>query len=65
LPVLFGIGSGLIFDEWALIWNLDPNYYQGLSYWAAACFFALLLQVVLFRRYWATWARRALARFSA
>jgi CRP-like cAMP-binding protein len=63
-PALFGIGAGLIFDEWALIWNLDPNYYQGLSYVAAAIFFAFLMQVVLFRRFWTSWARRFAVRFS-
>jgi len=64
LPALFGIGAGLILDEWALIWNLDPNYYQGLSYVAAAIAFAALMQVVLFRRFWTSWARRVVARFS-
>ncbi len=56
-----GIGAGLILDEWALIWNLNPDYYQGLSYWAvayrpraAACRWSL------FRRFWTSWGRRAL-----
>jgi len=64
LPTLFGVGAGLIFDEWALIWNLNPNYYQGLSYAAAAIGFAALMQVVLFRRVWTSWARRFAGRFS-
>jgi len=64
LPALFGIGAGLILDEWALIWNLNPNYYQGLSYMAAAIVFAVLMQVVLFQRFWTSWARRLIARFS-
>ena len=64
LPALFGIGAGLVLDEWALIWNLNPNYYQGLSYVAAAIVFAVLMQVVLFRRFWTSWARRLIARFS-
>ena len=64
LPTLFGVGAGLIFDEWALIWNLNPNYYQGLSYAAEAIGFAALMQVVLFRRVWTSWARRFAGRFS-
>lgn len=61
---LFGVGAGLIFDEWALIWNLDPNYYQPLSLLAAAGVGALLLQLLLFRRYWAAVLRRLWARWA-
>lgn len=64
LPALFGMGAALIFDEWALIWNLDPNYYQALSYTAAAAAFAALLQLTMFRRFWTGWARRLAARFA-
>jgi len=62
---VFGLGAGLVFDEWALIWNLDPNYYQPLSLLAAAGTATLLLQLLLFRRFWATLAGRALARLTA
>jgi CRP-like cAMP-binding protein len=61
---LFGVGAGLIFDEWALIWNLDPNYYQPLSLLAAAGVAALLLQLLLFRRFWAAVLRRVWARWA-
>ncbi len=61
---LFGVGAGLIFDEWALIWNLDPNYYQPLSLLAAAGVGALLLQLMLFRRYWSAVLRRVWAWWS-
>jgi CRP-like cAMP-binding protein len=62
---LFGIGSGLICDEWALIWNLDPNYYQPLSYLAALFFGALLLQLALFRGFWSAWIQRWVWRWSS
>jgi CRP-like cAMP-binding protein len=62
---LFGMGSGLICDEWALIWNLDPNYYQPLSYLAALFFGALLLQLALFRGFWSAWIKRWLWRWSS
>jgi len=64
LPALFGIGAGLIFDEWALIWNLNPDYYQRASYVAAAMVFAGLALAVLFRRFWASLAQRALERLA-
>ena len=63
--VLFGLGSGLICDEWALIWNLDPNYYQPLSYLAALTFGALLLLLTLFRGFWSAWLQRWLWRWSS
>ena len=62
IGALFGVGAGLVFDEWALIWNLDPDYYQRLSYLAAATFGALLLQLALFRRFWAAALRRIAGR---
>jgi CRP-like cAMP-binding protein len=62
---LFGIGSGLICDEWALIWNLDPNYYQPLSYLAVLFFGAILLQLVLFRGFWSAWLQRWAWRWSS
>lgn len=65
VSVVFGIGAGLVFDEWALIWNLDPNYYQSLSYFAAAGFAALLLQLAMFRRFWAAVLRRYGGRFAS
>ncbi len=62
LPAVFGVGVGLIFDEWALIWNLDPNYYQTLSYAAAAAVFAVLIQLAFFRRFLLAWGRRKLQK---
>ncbi len=65
IAALFGVGAGLVFDEWALIWNLDPNYYQRLSYLAAAGFGALVAQLALFRRFWTAALRRVVARVVA
>jgi CRP-like cAMP-binding protein len=59
LAFTFGAGCGLVFDEFALFWNLNPEYAQGLSLIASALLGCVLLQMVLFRRYWAALARRA------
>ncbi|HVO31407.1 MAG TPA: hypothetical protein VMV18_11740, partial [bacterium] len=61
LAGIFGFGLGLVFDEFALIWNLNPDYYQRLSYEAQAALLLLLVQVVWFRRFYA----RLLGRFFA
>jgi CRP-like cAMP-binding protein len=58
LAFTFGAGCGLVFDEFALFWNLNPEYAQGLSLIASAIFACALLQMLLFRRYWAALARR-------
>ena len=36
LALVFGLGAGLVFDEFALFWNLNPEYAQELSLIAAA-----------------------------
>ncbi len=58
LAVAFGAGCGLVFDEFALFWNLNPNYAQEGSLVAAATAAVVLIQLVWFRRYWAALARR-------
>jgi CRP-like cAMP-binding protein len=63
LAAAFGVGLGLVFDEFALIWNLDPNYYQPLNYWAQALLAAVLVQLVYFRRLYADSLALVLARF--
>jgi CRP-like cAMP-binding protein len=62
LAATFGIGIGLIFDEFALIWNLNPEYSQSLSLISAAIAFAVLVQLVYFRRFWSAALRRAVHR---
>jgi CRP-like cAMP-binding protein len=62
LGAAFGVGLGLVFDEFALIWHLDPDYYQPLSYWAQAILAATLIQVVYLRRVYGELATRLLMR---
>ncbi len=62
LAAAFGIGIGLIFDEFALIWNLNPEYSQSLSLISAAIAFAMLVQLVWFRRFWGAALRRLVHR---
>jgi len=58
LAFLFGAGAGLVFDEFALLWRLDPEYAQDLSLIAAAIAAAVLFQLVYFRAFWVAVARR-------
>ena len=58
LALLFGMGCGLIFDEFALFWNLNPDYAQGLSVLSAAIAAIALVQLTYFRRFWGAIVRR-------
>jgi len=62
LSLLFGIGCGLVFDEFALFWNLNPDYSQGSSLISAAIVGILLVQLTYFRRFWVAWVGRTVAR---
>jgi|GEM_PF-1090125 len=53
LALLFGFGCALVFDEFALFWNLNPDYSQGLSLISAGIAAVILLQLAYFRRFWA------------
>jgi hypothetical protein len=59
LALAFGFGCGLVFDEFALFWNLDPEYAQASSLYAAATATVVLVQLTWFRRFWAALGRRA------
>ena len=60
LALLFGLGCALVFDEFALFWNLNPDYSQGLSLISAAIAASVLIQLAFFRRFWhAVFARVA------
>ncbi len=59
LALLFGLGAGLVFDEFALFWNLNPEYAQELSVIAAGLAIAVLIQLTYFRRFWTAIVRRA------
>jgi hypothetical protein len=52
LSLLFGLGCGLVFDEFALFWNLNPDYSQGLSLISSAIAFIALVQLAYFRKFW-------------
>lgn len=58
LALIFGIGAGLVFDEFALFWRLNPEYSQELSVIAAGLAAAVLLQLVYFRSFWTAVIRR-------
>jgi CRP-like cAMP-binding protein len=62
LSMAFGLGCGLVFDEFALFWNLNPDYSQGLSLISSALAFVVLLQLVYFRRLWVALANRAVQK---
>lgn len=62
LSFVFGIGVGLVFDEFALIWNLNPDYYHSLNYQAQAVLAALLVQIVYFRKFYSALIDRVLNR---
>jgi CRP-like cAMP-binding protein len=59
LAFAFGVGCGLVFDEFALFWNLNPEYAQSLSLIAAAIMVCVLVQLTYFRRYWVALGRYA------
>ncbi len=59
LAFIFGAGCGLVFDEFSLIWNLNPEYAKPASLIASAFAAAFLVQVTYFRRYWRALSRRA------
>ncbi|HEY5955754.1 MAG TPA: cyclic nucleotide-binding domain-containing protein [Polyangiaceae bacterium] len=52
LSFCFGLGCALTFDEFALFWNLSPDYHQGLSVISAAIVAVILIQVAYFREFW-------------
>jgi hypothetical protein len=58
LAAAFGAGCGLVFDEFALFWNLNPNYAQEASIVAAATATVVLVQLVWFRGFWGALVRR-------
>jgi CRP-like cAMP-binding protein len=59
MSLAFGVGCGLVFDEFALFWNLNPEYAQTASLVAAAGAAAVLVQLTYFGRFWGAIARRA------
>ena len=58
LAFVFGAGAGLVFDEFGLIYNLNPEYAQPSSLISAGVVVALLVQLTYFGRFWAALVRR-------
>ncbi len=58
LATAFGVGLGLVFDEFALLWRLNPDYYDPLSYWAQGVMALVLAQLAFLRRPYAGLWRR-------
>ena len=52
LAVLYGIGLGLTFDEFAIWLNLDEDYYSGLTYDAIVAISTILLAIIYFPPFW-------------
>ncbi len=61
LAFLLGFGVGLVVDEFALFWNLNPDYNQPLSRLAAGLVVFALFQAVYFRNLYLAVFRRLLA----
>lgn len=59
LAFTFGLGAGLVFDEFALFWNLNPEYAQSLSLYSAGIVVVGLANLTWFRGFWIALARRA------
>jgi CRP-like cAMP-binding protein len=55
----FGIGCGLVFDEFSLIWNLNPEYANPSSLIACGTVAGLLVQLTYFKSFWRALLRRA------
>jgi hypothetical protein len=59
LGLVLGLGAGLVFDEFALFWNLNPEYAQALSLYSAAIALVVLVNLTYFRLFWRAVVRRA------
>ncbi len=59
LSFVFGVGAGLVFDEFGLIYNLNPEYAQASSLISAAVVVGLLIQLTYFGSFWSALVRRA------
>lgn len=59
--ISYGISLGLIFDEFALFFLLEDDYYHRLSY-DAVIFIALLLSLIIYFPPFFKWGRRQVKR---
>jgi hypothetical protein len=58
LAIIYGIGLGLTFDEFALWFMLKDNYYARLSYDAVITVALILLNVIYFPGFWSRMGKR-------
>lgn len=58
LSVIYGIGLGLAFDEFAMWLQLDDIYHSRQNYDAVMVVSLLLLNVAYFAEFWKRWGRR-------
>ncbi len=58
MSLLFGIGLGLAFDEFAMWIQLEDAYYNRGSYDAVIFIALLLLNIVYFEDFWKKWGYR-------
>lgn len=65
LSLLYGFGAALVFDEFALFWNLDPDYSQGLSLISAGIAAAVLVQLAFFREFWTALFKRTMQQLGS
>jgi hypothetical protein len=65
LAFCFGLGLGLVFDEFALFWNLNPEYAQPLSLYSAALALGVLVNLTWFRGFWLALGRQLWLRTGA
>ncbi len=52
LAAVYGVGLGLTFDEFALWFNLQNNYYARVSYEAIVIIACILINIVYFGNLW-------------
>jgi hypothetical protein len=65
LSFFYGFGLGLVVDEFALLWNLNPDYHQPGSRLAGVALIFALLQIVYFRSLYVALGRRLIARVTS
>lgn len=52
LAILYGVGLGLTFDEFAIWFTLNDNYWNRMSYDAVIIISAIFLNIIYFKNFW-------------
>lgn len=63
LAILYGIGLGLTFDEFALWLKLSDDYYARISYDAIIIISLILLNIIYFSNFWGRMGKRIVRMF--